>query len=83
MLKSFVYLLVSRVIRLLRFVTFTKKALELLLLQITEVFWELKVRWRVHVASAEATKHGKEINLAYVSQGKKDIECIVAAAKTH
>jgi len=38
----------------------------LLLMQITEVFWELEVRWRVHVACAEATEHGKEINLAYV-----------------
>lgn len=83
MLNSFVNLLICRVIKSLRLIILTKKALKLLLIQITDSFWKLKVRRRVHVASGKTAEHCKEINLAYVSQGKKNIECEIATAKTH
>jgi hypothetical protein len=48
--------------------TFSKYAFELLLLQITYMLRELKVRQTMHIASAKTAEHGEQINLANVRQ---------------
>lgn len=66
-----------------RWVVLAEQGFELVVLPITEMFWQLEIRRAVHVAGAEAAKDREQIDLADMSKAKEEVKREVAAAEAH